>query len=285
MVGPPGAGKSMLAKRLPTILPPLTKEEILECTSIYSAAGKLRRNTIISIRPFRAPHHTISDAGLIGGGTIPTPGEVSLAHNGVLFLDELLEFRRSALESMRQPLEDGHVTVSRANFSFTFKTSFQLVTALNPCPCGYLGHPARECRCPPLLVTKYRSRLSGPLIDRIDLHVWVDPVDAENVLAPRDKPTSGLVRERVITARSTQINRGVLNAKTPDNRLEENCKIDQTSKGLLIAAMKRYNLSMRGFTRVIKVARTIADLEGCPDIRGEHIAEALQFRPELGRAT
>jgi magnesium chelatase family protein len=285
MVGPPGAGKSMLAKRLPTIMPPLTREEILECTSIYSAAGKLRRNTIVSIRPFRAPHHTISVAGLIGGGTIPTPGEVSLAHNGVLFLDELLEFKRSALESMRQPLEDGHVTVSRANFSYTFNTSFQLVTALNPCPCGYLGHPSRECRCPPNLVTKYRSSLSGPLIDRIDLHVWVDPVDAENVLAPKDKLSSGLVRERVMAAHSIQINRGVLNAKTPDNRLEENCRIDQTSKGLLIAAMKRYNLSMRGFTRVIKVARTIADLEACPDIRAEHIAEALQFRPELGHGT
>jgi magnesium chelatase family protein len=259
-------------------MPPLTKEEILECTSIYSAAGKLRRNTIVSIRPFRAPHHTISVAGLIGGGTIPTPGEVSLAHNGVLFLDELLEFKRSALESMRQPLEDGHVTVSRANFSYTFNTSFQLVTALNPCPCGYLGHPSRECRCPPLLITKYRSSLSGPLIDRIDLHVWVDPVDAENVLAPKDKLSSGLVRERVMAAHSIQINRGVLNAKTPDNRLEENCKIDQASKALLISAMKRYNLSMRGFTRVIKVARTIADLAGAEAITAAHLGEAVGYR-------
>jgi magnesium chelatase family protein len=235
------------------------------------------------MRPFRSPHHTISDAGLIGGGTIPTPGEVSLAHNGVLFLDELLEFSRSALESMRQPLEDGTVTVSRASSSFTFPAGFQLVAAMNPCPCGYLGHPGKECRCPPLQVAKYRSRLSGPLLDRIDLHVWVDPVDAEDVLTARAGHASAPVRERVRAARSLQSARGCLNAKIPDSRIEELCRLKDTSKGILIAAMKRYHLSMRGLTRVIKVARTIADLEAIPDIGDPHIAEALQYRPEMGK--
>jgi len=282
MTGPPGSGKSMLAKRLPSILPPLTKEELLECTSIYSAAGRLKRNAVVCTRPFRSPHHTISDAGLIGGGLIPSPGEVSLAHNGVLFLDELLEFRRSALEAMRQPLEDGQVTVSRASSAFTFKAAFQLVGALNPCPCGYLGHPARECRCTPLAVSRYRSRLSGPLIDRIDLNVWVDPVDAESVLSHKGDSPSAPVRDRVSASRAIQVARGALNSKIPDGSLEAICRLGQRPKDLLLAAMKRYHLSMRGFTRVLKVARTIADLEACLDIREEHVAEALQFRPEYG---
>ena len=282
LVGSPGSGKSMLAKRLPSILPPLTREEVLECTSIYSTAGRLKRNAVVRTRPFRSPHHTISDAGLIGGGNIPTPGEVSLAHNGVLFLDELLEFRRSALESMRQPMEDGQVTVSRASSAFTFKAGFQLVAALNPCPCGYLGHPGRECRCPPLMVTKYRSRLSGPLMDRIDLHVWVDPVDAESILSRTANPSSAPLREKVASSRMIQVERGFLNAKIPDKAIDEICRLEHKPRGLLIAAMKRYHLSMRGFTRVLKVARTIADMETSPAIREEHIAEALQFRPETG---
>lgn len=281
-LGPPGAGKSMLAKRLPSMLPALSRDEVLECTRIYSAAGRLKRNTIMTRRPFRAPHHTISDAGLIGGGTIPTPGEVTLSHNGILFLDELPEFRRSALESLRQPIEEGNVTISRANAAFTFPARFQLIAAMNPCPCGFLGHPARECRCTPTQVSKYRSRVSGPLLDRIDLHVWVDPVDASSLLSPSPSPSSGQARNRISHARSVQQDRGALNAFIPEAEIENVCRLDVTGKNLLIHAMKTYHLSMRGFKRVIKVARSIADLEASPDIRQDHLAEALQYRPELG---
>ena len=285
MIGPPGAGKSMLAKRLPSILPLLTQEEILECTRIYSAAGKLGRNSIVAIPPFRSPHHTISDAGLIGGGTIPTPGEVTLAHAGVLFLDEFPEFKRAALEAMRQPIEDGEVTVSRVSTAITFPARFQMIAAMNPCPCGFMGHPKRECRCTPTQIAKYRSRISGPLIDRIDIHVWVDPVDAESILSPAQKSkgsTSAGIREKVVSARHVQQKRRFLNARISDKDLDAICPLDQSCRSLLLTAMKQYHLSMRGYKRVIKVARTIADLDAASHIKDHHIAEALQYRPEMG---
>jgi len=285
MIGPPGAGKSMLAKRLPSILPPLTREEILTCTSIYSAAGRLKRNSIVTARPFRSPHHTISDAGLIGGGTIPTPGEVSLSHNGVLFLDELPEFRRSALEALRQPIEDGCVTVSRANTAITFPARFQFIAAMNPCPCGYLGHTKKQCRCTPTQIAKYRARVSGPLMDRIDIHIWVDPVDAHSVLNPDNQTSSSGVSLRVTRARTTQEKRGPVNAYLPDSALDDIYRLGKESKEMLIAAMDRYSLSMRGYKRVIKVARTIADLDGYEAILASHVAEALQYRPELSVST
>jgi magnesium chelatase family protein len=285
MIGPPGAGKSMLAKRLPSILPSLSRREMLECTSIYSAAGRLKKNSIMRARPFRAPHHTISDAGLIGGGTIPSPGEVTLSHNGVLFLDELPEFKRSALEALRQPIEDGAVTVSRANTALTFPSCFQLIAAMNPCPCGFLGHPKKQCRCTPAQIARYRTRVSGPLMDRIDIHVWVDPVEAKSVLNPDVSITSCMVRNRVMRARATQLARGFENARIPDNSLDGPCRLDAAGKNLLITAMEKYSLSMRGYKRVIKVARTIADIEGSDKIHDFHIAEALQYRPEMSVVT
>jgi magnesium chelatase family protein len=282
-LGPPGAGKSMLAKRLPSILPALAREEFLECTRIYSAAGRLSKTPARTSRPFRSPHHTISDAGLIGGGSVPSPGEVTLSHNGVLFLDELPEFRRSALESLRQPLEEGSVTISRANTSLTFPARFQLIAAMNPCPCGFLGHPSRECRCTPTQVARYRNRVSGPLLDRIDLHIWVDPVDASGILSRKSSPSSSLARGRVESARSVQLERGFLNAHIPEREIERICEVDGKGRELLVHAMKTWNLSMRGFKRVMKVARSIADLDGSPAVRPDHLAEALQYRPELAK--
>ncbi len=279
-VGPPGAGKSMLARRLPPLLPPLSREEVLQCTRIYSAAGKLGKNSVMNVRPFRAPHHTISDAGLIGGGAFPTPGEATLSHNGVLFLDELPEFRRPVLESLRQPLEDGFVTISRALSSVTFPARFQLIGAMNPCPCGFLGHPSRECRCTPVQLARYRGRVSGPLLDRIDLHVWVDPVDASSILSPGHSSSSSRIKDLITAARALQQERGCLNADIPDGEMEKACGIDAPGKFLLLHAMKNCSLSMRGFRRVIKVARTIADLEGSRAIRHDHLAEALQYRPD-----
>jgi magnesium chelatase family protein len=283
MIGPPGAGKSMLAKRLPSILPPLTREEILECTRIYSVAGRLPRNSIILSRPLRSPHASISEAGLIGGGGNPSPGEITLAHNGVLFLDEMPEFKRSALEAMRQPMEDGEVTVSRASISVTFPARFQLVAAMNPCPCGFKGHPAKECRCTPVQISKYLSKVSGPLLDRIDLHVWVDPVEIENVMNCTPGIQSVQIRDSIIKARQIQMDRGHINARIPDNEVDKICSLSPSCRSLLISAMKQFNLSMRAYKRVIKVARTIADLDGSVSIREKHLAEALQFRPEMGQ--
>ena len=285
MVGTPGSGKTMLARRMPTILPPLSVEEALETTKIHSVAGKLgAERGLLSQRPFRAPHHMTSQVALIGGGQSPQPGEVSLAHNGVLFLDELPEFGRSVLEVLRQPLEDKKIMVSRARYSVEYPANFTLVAAMNPCPCGYYNHPTKECTCPPGAVHRYMGRISGPLLDRIDLQVEVTPVAIGEISQVRPSEPSAAIRERVIRAREVQAERfrgvpGVhTNAMMNARMLREFCPLDQVARELLERAMVRLDLSARAYDRIVKVARTIADLEGTADIGAAHLAEAINYR-------
>lgn len=285
LIGPPGAGKTMLAKRLPTILPPLTLAEALETTKIHSVAGKLPENAmLVSRRPFRSPHHTISDVALVGGGGNPQPGEISLAHNGVLFLDELPEFKRPVLEVMRQPMEERKVTISRARIALDFPASFMLIASMNPCPCGYFNHPEKECTCGPGTVQKYLNKISGPLLDRIDLHVEVTPVAFSELTSEKKYEKSDLIRQRVIGAREIQAQRYIeatgiyANAHISSSMLKDICIIDAAGHHLLKAAMEKLNLSARAYDRILKVSRTIADLDGCKEILPQHLAEAIQYR-------
>jgi magnesium chelatase family protein len=285
LIGPPGAGKTMLAKRLPSILPPLTLNEALETTRIHSVAGRLPHHaTLINKRPFRSPHHTISDMALVGGGSIPQPGEISLAHHGVLFLDELPEFKRSVLEMMRQPLEERKITISRAKTILEFPASFMLLAAMNPCPCGFFNHPAKNCSCAAGIVQKYLNKISGPLLDRIDLHVEVTPVEFNALTIPASAESSADIRRRVIAARSIQDKRfqemaGIYNnAQMNSRHLKEFCQLTAAGQHLLKSALEKLNLSARAYERILKVSRTIADLGNNAVILPEHIAEAIQYR-------
>lgn len=285
MVGAPGSGKSMMAKRLPSILPPLSLSESLETTKIHSVAGKLNRNSsLITQRPFRSPHHSISQNAMVGGGNYPQPGEISLAHNGVLFLDELPEFSRSVLEVLRQPLEDRRITISRVKSTIDFPASFRLVASMNPCPCGYYNHPTKACVCSPGQVQKYLNRVSGPLLDRIDLQIEILPVSFSKISDQRRGESSAAIRERVIKAQQIQEKRyadypGVYcNAQMSSKLLALFARPDDRGLNLLKNAMDRLNLSARAYDRILKVARTIADLEGCEMILSNHLAEAISYR-------
>lgn len=286
MIGPPGAGKTMLAKRISTILPKMTMEESLETTKIYSVTGKLKKEGLITTRPFRAPHHTISDIALVGGGSNPQPGEISLAHNGVLFLDELPEFMRNALEVLRQPLEERKVTISRSKISVDFPANFILIASMNPCPCGFYNHPTKQCICQPGTVQKYLNKISGPLLDRIDIHIQVTPVSFDTLSSKRPTENSNTIRERVENARNIQlkrfknknINNIYTNAMMTSTMVKDMCKISTEATKMLKNAMEKLNLSSRAYSKIIKVSRTIADLENSEDIKDYHIAEAIMYR-------
>ncbi|MEG0796519.1 MAG: YifB family Mg chelatase-like AAA ATPase [Odoribacter sp.] len=285
MIGSPGSGKTMLARRLPGILPPMTVEESLETTKIHSVAGKLSRNcSLVTTRPFRSPHHTISDIALIGGGAFPHPGEISLATNGILFMDELPEFKRSVLEVLRQPLEDRKITISRARYSVDYPANFMLIASMNPCPCGYYNHPTKECSCSGNAVQRYLSKISGPLLDRIDMHIEVVPVELEKIAGTQESESSSIVRERVIAARIIQTERfkafpGIhCNAQMNPALLKKFCPLDSQCISLLKMAMQKFGLSARAYDRIIKLSRTIADLAGSNNILPQHIGEAIQYR-------
>ncbi len=285
MIGAPGSGKTMLAKRIPGILPPLSLHEALETTKIHSVAGNIGKETsLIHQRPYRSPHHTISDVALVGGGAYPQPGEISLAHNGVLFLDELPEFKRQALEVLRQPLEDRNIVISRAKFTVSYPAGFMLVSSMNPCPCGYYNHPEKDCVCAPGMVNKYLNKISGPLLDRIDIHIEVTPVSFEEISTRKQAESSALVRERVSKARQIQEKRfeeheGIhANAQMNSKLLRTYCLLDEESSKLLKTAMEKLDLSARAYDRILKVSRTIADLEGTAHIKANHIGEAIQYR-------
>ena len=285
LVGPPGSGKTMLAKRIPGILPPFTLQEALETTKIHSVSGNMDKETsLMTQRPFRAPHHTISDIALVGGGNYPQPGEISLAHNGVLFLDELPEFKRTVLEVMRQPLEDRTITISRAKFSVEYPCSFMLIASMNPCPCGYYNHPTKDCVCGPGVVQKYLNKISGPLLDRIDIHLEVVPVPFKKLAELNSSETSEAVRERVLVARKIQEDRfadskGIYaNAQMTSKLIKKHVVLDETSNELIRTAMERLGLSARAYDRILKVSRTIADLEGEEDVLSHHLSEAIHYR-------